>query len=262
MAERPAAGCRVDLVVRQLSVDHGGMPMTADLPEAAARLADLGFWLESRYPVHPGPSRLMVALRDKPTLRHFDPELIDYWTTGDAGRGHRTDLTRRTKVPFSAGFSWGKVEIVDRLGVENDFVTLGGELAAVPQGPDTTIAVFTSPGPILRLGGHSQDVDRIAMDLGAFFGRIMVPIDFQLGVEQAISRAKPLDRYAAFVAYETQRFRHHPILGEEHPHHAAILAEESRRLERDEPFAWAAGGRLLSRMGMERGEGVGRGGRL
>ncbi len=236
--------------------------MTADLPEAAARLADLGFWLETRYPVHPGPSRLMVALRDRPTLRHFDPELIHYWTTGDAGRGHGADLTRSTKVPFTSGFTWGKVEIVDRLGVENDFVTLGGELVAAPQGLDTTIAVFTSPGPILRLGGHSQEVDRIALDLGAFFGRIMVPIDFQPGVEQAISRAKPMDRYAAFVAYETRRFRRHPVLAREHPHHAAILAEESRRMKRDEPFAWAAGCRLLGRMGMEQGEGVGIGGRL
>ncbi len=238
------------------------MTMTADLSGAATRLADLGFWLESRYPVAPGPSRLMVALRDRPTLRHFDPELIHYWTTGVAGRGHGADLTRSTKVPFSAGFSWGKVEVVDRLGVENDFVTLGGELTAAPQGADATIVVFTSPGPILRLGGHSQEVDRIAMDLGAFFGRIMVPIDFQPGVEEAISRAKPLDRYAAFVAYEARRFRRHPILAREHPHHASILTEESRRLARDEPFAWAAGERLLRRMGMEGGEGVGRGGRL
>ncbi len=238
------------------------MTMTTPLSGAAQRLADLGFWLESRYPVHSGPSRLLVAVRDRPTLRHYDPEIVRYWTTGEHGHGHAAGLTRRTKVPFTTGFSWGKVELVDRLGVQNDFVTLGGELVTAPEGTDTTIAVFTSPGPILRLGGHSQEVDRIAMDLGAFFGRIMVPIDFLPGVEQAISRAKPLDRYAAFVAYEALRFGRHPILAREHPHHAAILSEESRRLERDEPFAWAAGRRLLARMGLESGQGVGSGARI
>lgn len=228
------------------------MSTTAEIELAARRLADLGFWLETRYPVHAGPSRLMVALRDQPTLRHFDPELVEYWTTGEEDRGHAATLTRRTPTPLRDGFTWGKLEVVDRLGVENGFVSLGGDLVVDAVGPDTTVAVFTSPGPILRLGGHSQEVDRIAMDLGAFFGRIMVPIDFNPGVEQAISRASPMERYAAFVAHEVERFRRHPVLRDEHPHHAAILGEEARRLEHAEPFAWAAGGRLLTRIGMAR----------
>ncbi len=230
------------------------MSTSADVEEAKHQLADLGFRLDSHYPVHPGPSRLMVALRDAPTLRHFDPEIIRYWHTGPHGRGHPADLTRRTEVPFQAGFSWGKVEIIDRLGVVNAWVGLGGDLVAAPVASDTTMAVFSSPGPILRLGGHSQAVDRIAMELGAFFGRIMVPIDFRPGVEEAISRAKPMERYAAFVAYEEARFHDHPILRQEHPHHAAILSEEARRLARDEAFAWAAGARLLERMGMADGD--------
>ncbi len=240
----------------------GRMTMTSDLADAGRRLEDLGFWLESGYPVHPGPSRLMVAIRDVPTLRHYDPERIRYWATGDENRGHAMEITRRTRLPLEGSFSWGKVELVDRLGVQNEYVSLGGDVVASEGGPGTTLAVFTSPGPILSLGGHSQSEDPIATDLGAFFGRIMVPIDFEPGVEQAISRAKPMDRYAAFVVYEARRFRRHPILASEHPHHAAILAEESRRLRRDEPFARAAGERLLARMGLEEGQGVGRGARL
>jgi hypothetical protein len=238
------------------------MTMTLNLSDAAHRLADLGFWLDSHYPVPAGPSRLMVAIRDKPTLRHYDPERIRYWTTGEENRGHAVDITRRTKLPVEGRFSWGKVELFDRLGIQNDYVSLGGTVVADEGGPDTTLVVFTSLGPILSLGGHSQFEDPIATDLGAFFGRIMVPIDFEPGVEEALSRAKPLDRYAAFVCYETLRFRHHPILAREHPRHATILAEESRRLQRDEPFAWAAGERLLERLGMAHGEGTGRGGQL
>ena len=46
----------------------------------------------------------------------------------------------------------------------------------------------------------------MALELGAFFGRMMVPIDFEPGVEQAISAATPLERYAAFVAFEQARY--------------------------------------------------------
>ncbi len=238
------------------------MTMTVDLTDATRRLAEYGFWLESRYPVHPGPSRLLIALRDRPTLRHYDPEKVRFWTTGTEARGQAVDLTRQSRMPLESGFSWGKVELSDRLGIQNDFVSLGGDVVADEVAPDETVIVFSSPGPILRLGGHSQESDLIATDLGAFFGRIMVPIDFQPGVEEAVSRAKPLDRYAAFIRYEAERFRQHRILPRENPEHAWILAEESRRLERDEPFAWAAGGRLLERLGMAHGEGIGRGGQL
>lgn len=226
------------------------MSNAADMAEATRRLADLGFWLESPFPARAGDSRLFVALRDRPTLRHFDPELVTYWQTGDDGRGHRADLTRATDLPISHAFSWGKISIVDRLAVHNEFMTLGGTLTAEETAPDTTTAVFRSPGPVLRLGGHSQGADLVATDLGAFFGRMMVPIDFEPGVEEAISSTNPMARYAAFVTYEQARFHAHPLLREEHPQHATIIALEAHRLEHDEPFDWAAGRRLVDHLGL------------
>lgn len=226
------------------------MSSGTDIAEATRRLLDLGFWLESPFPARAGDSRLFLALRDRPTLRHFDPELVTYWQTGDDGRGHRADLTRATDLPISHEYSWGKITIVDRLGVHNEFMSLGGTLTAEETAPDTTTVVFRSPGPVLRLGGHSQGADLVATDLGAFFGRMMVPIDFEPGAEQAISSTSPMARYAAFVAFEQARFDGHPLLREEHPQHAMIIALEARRLERDDPFAWAAGTRLVERLGL------------
>ena len=222
----------------------------ADLTQAMRLLADLGFWLDSPFPAHAGDSRLSVALRDRPTFHHFDPERVTFWETG-GGRGHPAELTRDTPMPLDGEFSWGKVAVIDRLGVNNEFVALGGTLHAAATTADTTIAVFRSPGPILRLGGHSQGPDLVATDLGAFFGRIMVPIDFRPGMEEAISAATPMQRYAAFIAHERRRFADHPLLRDEHPQTAAILVDEARRLERDEPFAWAAGNRLLERLGVD-----------
>ena len=204
--------------------------------------------LELHEPQRPGAARLIVAFRDRPTLEHFDPELVTFWRTGEDRRGHATDLTLESRTPVRAEFSWGRISLVDRLGIENVFATLGGELRMDQVRAGQAIAVFSSPGPILRLGGHSQDVDRVALELGAFFGRIMVPIDFDPGVEQAISAATPLERYAAFVAFEQGRYGAHAVLRQEQPATGSAFASEAHRLASEEPASWAAGIELLARM--------------
>jgi hypothetical protein len=218
--------------------------------DAARRLAHLGFLLETPPHGHPGEARLLVAFRPRPTLAHFDPELVRFWRTGQDRRGHLTELTIASHVPARAEFSWGRIEVIDRLGIENAFATLGGELSLEAVAPDLVVVVFASPGPILRLGGHSQDVDQAALELGAFFGRMMVPIDFQPGVEEAISAATPVQRYAAFVAFESARYAGHGALRDEQPAIAEAMAGEGRRLSTEDPVSWQAGTDLLARMGL------------
>jgi hypothetical protein len=221
------------------------------ISSAADRLAHLGFLLVSPLPERPGGRQLLVALRDRPTLEHFDPELIRYWRTGADRRGHQAEISRATRLPIDIEFSWGKVDLIDRLGIQNEFITLGGRLQADRAGPYTTVAVLQTPGPILRMGGHSQDVDRVALELGAFFGRIMVPIDFDPGVEEMVSAASPLERYAAFVAFEHARYAAHRAVRDEEPGTAAVVATEASRLSEAEPAAWHAGQLLLDRLGLE-----------
>lgn len=222
--------------------------------EAAQRLAHLGFLLESPFPERPGEARLLVAFRPRPTLEHFDPEVVRFWRTGEDRKGHPAELTLDSRTPIRAEFSWGRLEVIDRLGIENAFATLGGEVSMDRAGAEMVVAVFTSPGPILRLGGHSQDTDRVALELGAFFGRIMVPIDFEPGVEEAISAATALERYAAFIAFEQVRYAAHAALREEQPGTASVLAAEAHRVANDQPDNWEAGRRLLSRMGLGRSD--------
>lgn len=224
--------------------------MGPEIGEFIGRMAHLGFLLETPSLERPGEARLLVALRDRPTLQHFDPEFVTCWRTGKDRRGHPAELTLETRTPLVAEFSWGRIAVVDRLGVENVFATLGGELRMDHVRAGLAIAIFTSPGPILRLGGHSQDVDRVALELGAFFGRIMVPIDFEPGVEQAISAATPLERYAAFIAFEQARYATHATLRQEQPVTGSAIATEAHRLATEEPASWEAGSRLLSRMGL------------
>lgn len=224
----------------------------SEVAAAAQRLTHLGFLLVSHFPPGAADSELLVSIRAAPTLQHFDTERIRYWRTGQDRRGHPVELDRRSVMPVHERFSWGKVELVDRLGVENEFVTLGGELWADRADPGEIVAVLRSPAPILRIGGHSQAADLVAPELAAFFGRLLVPIDFDPGVEEAVAAADPMTRYATFLAFESDRYHGHLLLRQEHPEQARIVAEEAQRLRTARPDAWRRGVALLERVGLRR----------
>ncbi len=175
------------------------------LEEAARQLTDLGFELELPDP-STGEERchLVVALRPKPTMRHFDPEQVAYWIT-ESGRGRPANLDRESRLPIDTTFAWGLISVIDRLGVSNQFLSFGGELRGQMLPDATILGDFSSPVPILRVSGHSQNIDPLASEAGAFFGRIKVPIDFIPGAETLIASATPRTLYCAFVQSVNER---------------------------------------------------------
>jgi hypothetical protein len=171
-----------------------------DWPEAAAGLlAALGFRL-----VDGGSgtdSHLLVALRSRPSLRHFDPEALVYFRPVN-GRGAATQLDRRClSVASSQDLPalWGHVHVVDRIPVENRFLTFGGRLRIAAVDPSTTVVDLASPAPIVRWGGHSQATDVLAEAYGSFFGRLIVPVDFMPGAEARVDAEPPAVLYRAFL---------------------------------------------------------------
>lgn len=215
-----------------------------DPASAALSLTDLGFLSNSDLPDRPGPAYLLVALREAPTLRHYDPEAVEYWVA-ESGRGQRRILTRETPLPIETDFSWGLIRIVDRLHVTNEYLTFGGRLSADAV-DGVVIAVFTSPAPLLRRGGHSQGWDQGAESLGAFFGRFLLAVDYAPGFEGRAARADPITRYAAFLADMMARYRASPNLRAQQPDLWTLLQAEQRRLRANLPTEWAAGEVLRS----------------
>jgi hypothetical protein len=210
-----------------------------DPASAALWLADLGFLVNPDLPDRPGPARLLVAMRAEPSLRHYDPEAIEYWVT-ENGRGRRQILNRETRLPIETAFSWGLIRIVDRLHVTNEYLTFGGHLSAdVVDG--VVIAVFTSPAPLLTRGGHSQGWDPGAEQLGAFLGRFLLAVDYAPGFEARAAQADPVAPYAAFVTDTVGRYRTSGLLRDQQPELWALLQVEERRLRTDRPFDWASG---------------------
>lgn len=227
------------------------LPATTPSPQqAAGRLADLGFLASPDLPDRPGCASLLVALRAKPTLRHFDPESIDYWVT-DGGHGARRTLTRETLLPFDVELSWGTIQIVDRLKVTNEYLTFGGRLSAAMV-DDALIAVFNSPAPLLRRGGHSQPWDVGAESLGAFFGRLLLAVDYAPGFEAQVAATDPLTRYAAFLTDAVTRYRASLPLRTSQPELWIVLDAAERRLGAVHPEALAAGSDLLQAAHLDR----------
>jgi hypothetical protein len=216
-------------------------PVQLDPEAAASRIADWGFLANPDLPDRPGPAFLLVALRPSPTLRHYDPEIAEYWVTVD-GRGERRTLNRQTVMPLSTEFSWGMIRLVDRLHVSNEYLTFGGRLDAASI-DEATIGVFTSPVPLLRRGGHSQPWDEGADMVGAFFGRLMVAVDYAPGFESAMANAEPTVRYAAFVRHVLDR--RHGGSSMDGGSFQLLIRREANRLRDSAPADWGAGGLLL-----------------
>jgi hypothetical protein len=215
-----------------------------ELPAAAAayRVRHWGFLAQPDLPDRPGPAFLLVALRPAPTLQHYDPEAVEYWVTLD-GRGRRQTLTHDTPMPRSEDFSWGLIRLVDRLGVSNEYLTFGGRLNAATF-DDVVVAAFASPAPLLRRGGHSQGLDPGADAIGAFFGRIMVAVDYTPGFEAMFGQADPLTRYSAFVrdAEARRRTAGRARTDDEVPR---LIQGEAGRLRTSHPTSWEGGADLL-----------------
>jgi hypothetical protein len=208
---------------------------------AASLLADFGFLASPDLPDRPGPAYLLVALRPTPTLRHYDPECVEYWVT-EGDRGARRELRRSTRVPLVSEFSWGLIRITDRLHVTNEYLGFGGTLRAAAVG-DAVIAAFTSPVPLLRRGGHSQAIDPGADAVGAWFGRFLLAVDYVPGFEAAASHASPVARYAAFLGDAVDRLRRTSVQTSQ-ADLAALLGREARQIRAQDPAAWSAGADL------------------
>jgi hypothetical protein len=213
-----------------------------DPASAAPMLADLGFLARPNFRDPIGSASLLVALREAPTLRHYDPEVIEYWVS-DSGRGVQRTLTRLAVLPIDTDFSWGLIRIVDRLHVTNEYLTFGGHLL-VDAIDGVVIAVFTSPAPLLRRGGHSQGWDEGAESLGAFFSRLLLAVDYVPGFEGEVARADPVTRYGAFLGDAIGRYRDSARLRAADPDFWAHLLAEERRLAGNHREALAAGADL------------------
>jgi hypothetical protein len=218
--------------------------------EGLGFVAELGFELvHGDRPDRPGGANLVVAFRELPTEHHFDPEVATYWAA-DHGRGVTRDLDRSTSLP-DPGFAWGRIVLTDRLGVVNTFLTFGGVVRIADPTSDTRVAVFGSPAPIERWGGHSQEHGVRADEVGAFFGRLRAAICADVALEASVASSAPLTLYAALICDVRGRIDEHPTLGDARPGLVGWSREEMSSLESSAPGSVAEARVLLETLGLD-----------
>ena len=186
----------------------------------------------------------MAMVRDVPTRRHFDPETVSYWVM-ENGHGQTEFVDRDAPTPISRAFSWGRIRVVDRLGMRNSFVTFGGWLSGERVGRDALLLIFHSPAPILRLPGHSQHRDRLSDDVLSFFGRLVPRMWSDPRHERLVGSLPPEALYAAFLIHEARRVNGSIRLREAFAEDVHSLADELDRMVRCRPDAITAGRELL-----------------
>lgn len=222
------------------------LPTSIDPRLASELLADWGFLADPDLPDRPGPAFLLVAIRARPTLKHYDPELVEYWITGPRGFGVRETLTYASRLPRETEFSWGRISISDRKGVANRYLSFGGTMRA-DRVDGEVICVFESPAPLLRRGGHSQGWDTGAHSVGGFFGRFRAAAGYQHEFEKMAADTDPITRYAAFVNELMARYRSSEYLRDHYPRLWTLMLAEEKRLQREHALAWADGAELLDK---------------
>ncbi len=220
------------------------LPESIDPRLASELLADWGFLADPDLPDRAGPAYLLVAIRAKPTLRHYDPELVEYWITGEKGHGVRETLTFASRLPREMQFSWGLISVLDRKGVANRYLSFGGRLRA-ERIDGEVVSVFESPAPLLRRGGHSQGWDIGAHSVGGFFGRFRAAAGYEHEFEKLAAATDPITRYAAFVSEFVARYRSSEYLRDHYPRLWTIMLNEEKRLRQQHPAEWAGGLRLV-----------------
>ena len=177
-------------------------------PAAASLQAELGFRLIPPEGSDRRSWHLLVALRDAPSLRHFDPELLAYYAPAGDGAALVT-LSRETlgsrPEPGERVALWGHVHVLDRIPVQNRFLTFGGTVRVAAVDPTLVVVDLASTAPIVRWGGHSQGTDALTEAIGAFFGRLIVPVDFVPGAAKRIDAVPAAVLYRAFLADALRR---------------------------------------------------------
>ncbi len=238
--------------------EHSAMTHTPDRPaglpagpitplEAASVMGDLGFLVVPGMPGRHSTAYLLVAIRGRPTLAHYDPESVLYWTHAGVHDGPAV-FDKSVPLPIDVPFSWGTLRVTDRLGVANEYLTFGGHLTA-ERVDGVRIAVFATPGPMIRRGGHSQGWDPGSAHLAAYFGRLRACLGRDPDLDARVTAMHPLARYAGYLASAISGFAEMPAVSRDRHAELHHLRAEADRLHRDHPDDWVAGNRLLEALG-------------
>jgi hypothetical protein len=197
------------------------------------------YLLPKSHPDSPGYTGLLVAIRKKPTEKHFDPQTMRLRLRGEYNQAKWTTLGLHSPVelPIKASMHVcpGEVILRDRIDKRADFFTFGGSLEAVSV-PGEAVYSLRSPAPVLQLTDDLESVpDQLASETEALIGELQVRWGAdEEGFARRLAQVDPLQFYLATLQAILARYeRDHHVLEETfHEFYLALRNEKRRLVER------------------------------
>jgi hypothetical protein len=211
-----------------------------------ALLQDLGYrLLPPHHRSSPGYRGLLVALRDSPTGRHFDPEALSLVVRDAEGLAQELVLTREHAGPAPEHVCPGPIAVSDWRDRRVHFFCFGGRLEW-SEGPGARAVAIHSPAPILEVtrgqGSIAEDLaseirSHLAQATAAWHGD-------EEGLARRLAELEPLEFYVACVHSLLSQHRGSEDLGDLYRDLDRVLAGEREWLR--EQDLWPAAPPLLA----------------
>jgi len=189
--------------------------------------------LPKAHPASPGYGGLMVAIRDQPTGRHFDPETVRLQlANGRSG----PDWVSLGLQPFFSGLRpiWpGRVTLTDRVDKQVHFFIFGGSLEATVS-PRQTVYNLVTEAPVLVLTEELTEIpDRLYSEVEGLLARRGRAWN-QNGQRflHFLAKADTFHFYLMCLQLVLERYHEHRILRQTwREFYLAILQEKKRLVE-------------------------------
>lgn len=196
------------------------------------QVASWGYYLLPKsHPQSPGHPGLLIAIRQMPTEKHFDPEAVQLHLCGSDGGAEAVTLTLTSSLHGSGRVCPGLVILHDRVDKRADFFVFGGSLEA-SFSPGETIYSLASAAPILPVTTDSQSFsNQLAFETQAMIGGMLARWGaYDKAFEQRLAQVDPFELYLASLHSILQRYEKAPALRHSFARFYAALAQEKQWL--------------------------------
>jgi hypothetical protein len=176
----------------------------------------------------PGYTGLLIAIRQQPTGKHFDPHKLQLRLRDAKGVVKWRTLDWLTPLKASAHACPGRLILRDRFDKSVEFFTFGGSLE-VTSGPGEMVYSLHSPAPIFELTDRSETVpDQLAAETESLMGEIEAArwaLDEE-GFNQRLAEVDPFQFYLASLQSILLHYEHSQGLEQAFPKFLDALHRE------------------------------------
>lgn len=201
------------------------------------------YLLPKPHPQCPGYTGLLVAIRKKPTGKHFDPQSIHLRLCDEHGEAEwaRLSLESPSELPIEGSMHVcpGRVVLRDRSDKRVGFFVFGGSLEAVSI-PGETVYSLRSLAPVLQITEGLQSIpDQLAFETEELIGEAQGKWGLNdKGFARRLAQVDPFQLYLAVLNSILARYEQDHALQETfHRLHLALHSEKRWLMERGEWLA-------------------------